>query len=254
MEDNKNGVSINIEHYDGAKPIRVEITNREGEAPAIRQPKKVIIAGNIYSVREFITKQLAGVTGLQFGHIIIENLDKVGKLPTIKLDTSPAMDGQGHEITSSLDMNSDFGDFQFNKEDAGRTTKQLISFLRSHSHCFSSVEEVRALIKKLQNQEVKFEQIASQEDDRKGKIETSIKEQLKITKGELPDVLNISVPFFNGTPMQSIQAEIEIDRRGTIPVFSFYCLGIEADVMNTASQLVKDQIVEASEIFTIYYK
>lgn len=254
MEENKQPVAIHIGNYDGKEPIKVEIINREGDAAVIIHPKKVDIVGNIYAVREYITKKLLGVTELQAGHISISNLNKIDALPSILLQTDPAWSDAGYDITSQLVMSKDFTDFNFNKEDAGKSTKQMISFLRSHAHCFASIEEVRTLIKKLQNQEVKFEQLASQQDDRKGAVETSIKEQIKITKGELPDSVTITVPFFEGTPLQTISAEIEIDRKGTMPVFSFYCLGVEAAVMKFADDLVREQLTEAASLFTIYYK
>ncbi|MBV5346987.1 hypothetical protein JZU46_02055 [bacterium] len=249
-------VKINIDNPVGDKPIVIEIVKREGAANVIREARKVLVIGNIYAVREFILKNYKNETELQNGIIIITGTDTPDELPTIQFDSAPAWDKDGSKITSVMEVSPDFADFKFNQGgNAFRTSEQMIQFLRSHSHCFSSKEDVRTLIKGLQNQSVRFEQIAETKDDRSGNVEKAVKEQLKITKGELPQTMALSMPFFKGTPKQGIVAEIEIERCGTVPVFAFYCLGIEEDVNNSAKGLVNEQIDEhIKSLFVTIYK
>jgi hypothetical protein len=246
-------IQVNIEQYDGTKPI--EIVFREGAAQPIQLPIKVAVVGNIYAVKEFIRKNFAASTGLQPGMIIVSGVDKINQLPVIEFDSDPSCPQSGTKVKSVLVENNDFLHFHFNDQDSGRSPKQMITFLRQYAHCFDSIESVRVLIKALQNQEIKFEQIASQEDDRQGKVTAMLKEQIKITKGELPTSLTIKLPYFEGTPLETITAEIEIDRKGTTPVFSFYCLGIEAAVMQASKKLVNEQLEGATQdLFVIIYK
>jgi len=246
-------VAVNIENYKG-EPITV--IYRDGKVPEIQEPIKVVLVGNIYAVREYIEKNYKSLPAeLQQGILVLSNVDKMGVLPAIEFDSAPAWPKQGTKVKAELKANGDVDDFHFNDPDSGRSPKQMIQFLRSHAHCFESIEEVRTLIKALQNQEVKFEHISSEEDDRKGSKESKIKEQIKITKGELPATLNIKMPYFEGTPAESITAEIEIDRKGTVPVFSFYCLGLEAAITASATKIVKQQIEGfISDIFVVIYK
>ena len=97
---------------------------------------------------------------------------------------------------------------------------------------------------------VKFEHEVTKTDDRKGNTEDSVKNSIKYHKGELQNTLALSMPLYVGTDKVDFSVEIEIDRDGTTPVFSFYSLDLEVQLKEIAEQLINTELEDLRKDFT----
>lgn len=232
--ENKINLTINGEVKE---PIQIVV--REGEAASIIEPVQVDISGTIESARLYANKIEDKKKA-----VVTFSLDK----KTIELNSDPT-NIYRHIVKGELKTNPDLIAFGINKGNKFNSD-QLQNFIKTHAHCIKDINEAKNLIKSLQNFMVKFEQEVTKTDDRKGTTEDSVKNSIKYHKGELQNILALSMPLYVGTDKVDFTVEIEIDRDGTTPVFSFYSLDLEVQLKETSEHLINTELEDLRKDFT----
>jgi hypothetical protein len=126
--------------------------------------------------------------------------------------------------------------------DQGFTGKQLIGIIRRNAQVFKSLDEAKALIKTLQNTVVRFEQVKTDEDDRKGNINKGITEEIKVAKGELAGTLILECPVYENTPDELFEIEIELERQNNDVLYMFYSVGYEDRIKQITKKILTDAV------------
>lgn len=211
----KSKIEITVEN--GVK----ELIIREGAAQPQPISAKYSIGGNVDSVRIFIEKMFANNEASPGGVIII-NIPR----ETVEVETNLDTKNAGFSVTGKLIKNPALEEFRINTGTEFSALK-FISLIRRNAQVFGNAEMAKSLIKSLQNFEVRFEQIAGEADDRQGNKEKSFKQQIKISKGMLPEVIVLKTPVFLECDEHEFNIEIELDRRGNAVEYSFYSIGYE---------------------------
>lgn len=225
-----------------------ELVIREGSAINIDEEKKVVINGNIYSVREFLLKYY---TNSKIpGYIKVEEQDNGNA--SISYYSNPAFDKSGYNVSGNLTINPDIAKFNVNGS-CTFSNKQIIGLARKYAHWFENYDLVKKLIKELENFEFKIEVINKEEDDRKGNKEKAITEQLKVAKGMMPESLSLKIPVFPGHTLEC-KFEIEMERNGNSVLYGFYSIGFEQSIKELSEKIITEQLTEFRDDVIIIFK
>jgi hypothetical protein len=233
----KENVQITIVS-DGKQPI--EFITREGKAPEIFYPKKIRSKGLIDS--PFLYSRLVKDKDKALVEYSVSGLH-------IKLMSDPSSE-IGTEIEGQLSKNPDFIAFGINKNKFF-ISSELITFARTHSHCFANIKDVKELIESLQNFEVKYEQTVVKKDNRQGETEDSVKNAIKFNKGEVKKHFSLLMPIHVGGPKVPIDVEIEIEKQGTAPGFAFYALELENIIRDEQEEIMGNEIAKLKDFVCI---
>ena len=248
------------ENHNAETPIVIHVL--EGKAPEpvkTLHPKTLKISGDINAPLDYARDRFGTEPVLQGASIpennripIVTYMDKaVG--PWIKLETNPFSE-LGEVITGNLHQNPDLKAFKFN-ESKVFDNQSFIEVLRKFAHCFKDKNEVKNLIKKLQNMVAKFETEVENLDDRQGNTTNSIKTALNSSKSGIPTELHFSMPLFSGGSNVEFVAEVEIEvdfvgGKSPKAMFGIFSLELGVELTESAVKITHEQVNELRKYFT----
>lgn len=229
--------------------IRLEVIERTGQAEVpVREKKAFSMTVLITSILGYINTRTVPTPIQENPGVIVYSIDP--EHPFIKYYENPN-DSLATVLKAKMEVNPDLEAFRINTQQ-GFYQKDLENHVRSYAHCFTSLDEVKDIIKRLQNFDVRYEQQVKQADDRQGQTEQAVKSALKFASGELPKVISLRLPLYLGTPAQEVTLEIEVDRgKNNMPVFSFYSLDLELRKREVIEVNVSNQVAELRASFPI---
>ena len=190
-------------------PGQQELIIREGAALDQRECTKIVIAGDISTVKEFLSKRLSGAAmGLS-----AQTIDKGTAVITvdeeklfIKLELNPN-DDLATEVIAKLEFTNFLEQFKIN----GKTTfslKELKELLKFSKLLFDDGDEYETVYKAYQTFDFQAFVKASQEDDNRGNRAASFKKDVKTN---LPPNLKLRIPIFKGQKPETFLVDICLD-------------------------------------------
>lgn len=184
-----------------------EIVIREGEALLLKAPKKISIAGNINSVKEFLNKRTA-ING-----VVLQKLDKSSAIiivdedkGTIHLQLDPE-NQDGTEIVAKVEPTLYLEQFQINGSKTFTQT-ELVKILRFSKQLFETPAKHEAVLKAYQSFDFTASIKSASEADLRGNKSNSLQ---KIITTNLPQEFVLNLPIFKGQPKETFRVEICYD-------------------------------------------
>jgi len=235
MEDKKIVVNLASEQKE---PL--EIVVREGDASPIFLKDKVRLKQAVFllSIAEFIGKRTFNDDPKENAGLLLFSTDVAD--PKLEFYENPH-DQDATILTAKLHINPDFEAFAINTG-KGFYQKDVIKLVRTVAHVLGK-EQAQDIIQRMQNFEVKYEQVVQKEDDRQGNKKDLQTEALKLTRGELPKSFTLTMPLYKGTQPVTFTAEVEVDKgNNNMPVFSFYSLDMAVLQRAVADQEIRKQV------------
>jgi len=179
-----------------------ELLIREGEAPKLYPPRKVVLEGNIYAPGEFLSKRKEEINAFKkFTHVVVdyENLN-------IKLTVNEE-DEFAKFITGKLEFFNEFLQFGINRP-VKFSVNSLYKMLRLKRAYFKNREEHAQILDQLKKFEAKTEIEFSSTNDFKG--HTAI-QKIEKCKTNLTYQFTLNIPIYKGMDASTFPVEIEFE-------------------------------------------
>ena len=197
MEKSQKKSNINIVPKAGAQIIEI----REGAALPLKEPKKILIKGQIDAVSRFVSQR--------------GNIDKALAVITVNRDIMAIQfeekpnDVYSTEITGVLQLSKDYEKWGINTETTFNPS-ELADFIRMNRLAFEKREVANKLVSDLRNFTAKVEKEIKDADDKRGNTE-SLRRQ--VVNSNLPAGFKLKLPIFKGQQASIFNVEIEVDPR-----------------------------------------
>lgn len=240
---------VNVpQDYDG-KPIKIEFLEGKAAEPLrTNNPKKLVIDGFIDTPSGFLLPRMGNTLSPNDHVQFSKNPDNV----FIKLLLDP-MNELGTVVVGKLTKNKDLKEFRFNQAkvfDNASFSETILKF----AHCFENLEEAKALRRSLLNFTAKFDTEVENLDDKKGNTSNAVRTILNATKAGIPDNVRFKMPFFEGGPLVSFVAEVEIDvvMEKNVPEarFGFFSMEFETLMRFAADEIVESELEKLRPVIT----
>lgn len=215
-----------------------EIVIREGDALALKEPRKIVLMGNINAVKEFLDKRTA-INGFFLQKLTKESsvivIDE--EKGTISLLLDPE-NQDGTEIIGKLEFTQYLEQFHINGTKTFTQT-ELVKILRFSKQLFETPDQHEKLLKAYQS----FDFVASikvaQDADLRGNKSNSLQ---KIIVTNLPMDFILSVPIFKGQPRESFRVEICYDTTDASIKFWFESPELKATIDQRKVELFEEEL------------
>ena len=243
MDEN---IKLNVTSENGIVEIRT------GEALPLYNPKSFSVAGQLKCVAEYIAQNYARAKqGSRFENAVVLIDKKKNKIEFI--DNVKAAYGQVN-IIGILIENPDLKIFGINK---GITfnKQEIQQRLRQNAILFKDFEQVKKLIKALDELQLTTEETIKDVQDKRGNVDQAFKRTVRDAKGLLPEYIELHTHLYEGFEKVSLKLEIEVDLDGRMPVYSFYCLELdlmlEQNKIKAFDECITEQMINDFTVLTI---
>jgi hypothetical protein len=194
-------LELKIENTNG------ELVIREGKAQEplpLKEPKIIIIAGDIHSVSRFITNRSNGHSTQQIDtNRAIVTVDKNSKTIVLQLDPE---NYYGATVTAKLEPSKELEQFNINTT-TRYDRKRLLDLIRFNRLFFDDKNEHARVINGLYKLRVKSETEIQQEKDNQGNKRT-LHDVKTVDDGGMVKEFTLTIPLFKGFSAQKITVEI----------------------------------------------
>ncbi len=204
MEDQEKIVQVNIEHYDGEKPIEVIVRNGEAaqlpEPLATKAPLSIDVSGNINVPLEWLKKRSE-----TFSHTDA-NIQVSRDRLLITLTVNERDYYMRSHIVGCIQYSELFKSFHINDPQEAWIPEKLGQFLRLNRGVFADKDECAKLVSKLKHFTADVKANIEKHRDSSG----SVAEIYRATvDSNLPNDFTINIEIFNGTGRQPITIEFD---------------------------------------------
>lgn len=194
-------LELKIENANG------ELILREGKAQdplPLREPKIILISGDIHSVANFIKNRESGHSSQQIDkNKAIVLVDKTAKTIVLQLDPE---NYYGATVTAKLEQSDELKQFGINST-ARYNRKSLLDLLRFNRLFFEDKVQHAQVIAGLYKLRIKSEQEIQQEKDNQGNKRT-LHDVKTVDDGGMVKDFTLTIPLFKGFPAERITVEI----------------------------------------------
>lgn len=225
---NTRDVSVNIENYDGDKPIEVVIRKELPEqvirtAP-MRLPEGCTFTGNITTPRVWLEHR-AGLINMNNAHIDIDRENLVIKLTINETNSCPSFKenqitthlatemtvayAPRTVITGEIKLSDTYSKLNINN-DTFVTPQKLAKFLRVNKHLFADKEEGMAFISALKHVKAKITGDYEKNKELQGRI-SKVEYMSQEVAHNIPENITLLLDLFKGMPKQKYVVEIDAD-------------------------------------------
>lgn len=173
------------------------LTIREGKALEEKHPERLILAGRIESVRQFLDARRA--TTLASGSLQYVDKDKAVIIVneealtiTLKVDPNNPF---STEITGQMQHNADLAGFQINKEHKF-SRESLVKLLTFSRRFFNDAVEWENILNAVRRLKVSSTSDISQDTDSRGNKEMIFKKS--VDSANIPNSFTLLIPIFKG--------------------------------------------------------
>lgn len=204
MENQEKGLTINIEHYTGEKPI--EIVYRKGEAAQAQQPlatkapESINKSGVISTPFDWLEKRIDTINQKKAN--IEVNREKMTIVLTINEDDYYTKD----TITGKVQLSEVFAKFGINNDEKAWIPSKLGQFLRLNRGVFEDKEKCMVMVSNLKNFSAKANAEIQKQKDPSGSMAEVYRCQVE---SNLPKSFSVCLPIFKGTAKQRIEIEFD---------------------------------------------
>jgi len=204
MDENQNGLVVNIENYTGEKPI--EIVYRLGEAAkakeelATKAPIKVNVSGVITTPFDWLEKRIDTVNQKR-ANILVDR-----EAMTITLTTNEDDEYTTGKIKGAVEFSEIFERFGINDCEKGWIPAKLGQFLRLNRVVFEDKEKCMTLVSKLKNFTAKVNAEIQKMRDSSGSTADVYRQTVE---SSLDNSFTVRMPIFKGTEPQNIEVEFD---------------------------------------------
>lgn len=227
------------------------LTILEGKALEQKYPEKIVLSGNIESIKNFLDKRYNGSVG--------KSLQEVDKEKAIVLVDAEAMTMQllldpencfGLEVTAELEHTVDLLQFQINSNQtfSREAMIKLLKFNKRHFADPLKHEELLASYMKLNLSG--STQIKSESDDR-GNKDLAFKKI--IDSQNIPHNFSLEMPIFKGQAVEKFKVEICLDVTNASVSFWFESVEL-AELIEVRKTQIFDKQLESCNDFVIIHK
>lgn len=189
-------IKVNIEA--GVK----ELIIRQGKAPEVFPPKRIVISGQLNAPAQFLAKRLKEFYEKQ-AHLLFDL--KARKL-TLNVDEE---NQNGAQVIGTLNDNPDLEEFGINSKTY--TKQQFLNMIRKRRMFFAERLEYDNLIKKLTNFQYSQQIKGEDTNDHRGNSKQLAQ---KATTQPLPESFVLHIPIFENTDPVNIKVDVLIDVSG----------------------------------------
>lgn len=229
-----------------------EIIIREGEALPPVAPKKIVIAGDIKTVRSFVDKRTSPNDGDSMGLQAINpdralvTVDKAAL--SIKLELDPENE-YGTEVTAKLAYTPELEQFFINKNKLFNR-EELIKLIRFNKIWFADPEAHDKLLKAYQAFTATVNANIGKTSDTRGNVDNTYK---KTVETNVPDSFVLNIPIFKGQDKRRFRVEIAIDSTDASTKFWFESVELN-DIIQIESQAILEGELELCKDFVVIWK
>ncbi len=202
--ENEKGLTINIEHYTGEKPI--EVVYREGNAPKPKEeletkaPIKINVSGVISTPVDWLEKRI-GTVDQKRANVLVDR-----EAMTITLTVNEDDEYTKGVLKGTVELSDIFQKFAINHSENGWVPHKLGQFLRLNRGVFEDKEMCMVLVSTLKNFIAKAKAEIQKQRDPSGSMAEVYRTEVE---SNLPKSFRIVVPIFKGT--QKTPIDIEFD-------------------------------------------
>lgn len=225
-----------------------EIIIREGQALPLKEPQRVILAGDIKSVSSFLKARNVAAQGSQAidaGKAVVQ-VDKIAGTIVLHLDPESAY---GASVTGKLELSDELQKWFINQS---KTWKQneLVKHLRFNRIDFDDYEKHDQLLKAYQSFNFKTYIESQTESDNRGNKSNAFK---KTVETGLPADFVLTIPIFKGFDAQRFHVEICLETTEGAANFWFESVELN-ELIKTKKDIIFNEELKHCEGFVIINK
>lgn len=199
--DEKNPITINIEHYTGEKPI--EVVYREGRAGSVldaKAPESISISGVLSTPLDWLEKRVDTIDQKKAN--ILVNREEM----TIILTINESDHYTKNTITGKAQLSEIFKKFGINDPNCGWVPAKLGQFLRLNRSVFEDKEQCMKLVSNLKNFTAKAKSEIEKQHDPSGSRADVYRQTVE---SNLPKSFTVHIPIFAGPAKTSFSVEFD---------------------------------------------
>lgn len=239
MENEKDDRSIvvNIEKYDGQKPV--EVILRRGEAatqpnplPNL-EPLKIRLKGTIETPANWLEKRAGNHDPRGIYAIVDREKLSIGLVANENDERSRVV------VNGEIELSDTFKAFRINDVD-GWKPQELGQFIRLNRSYFTDVKQATELVSKLKKFKAKVNQLLEKSEERNGSIGLVFQQEVE---SNLPTDFSLDIPIFKGGKRQRIEVEIDHYVSGVDCYLQLFSPEAK-DIMTSTSDGIIDKEVE----------
>lgn len=206
MDDNNSEktVQVNIENYNGEKPIEVIVRKgqaaQQAEPLPTKAPEKIHIEGVLATPLEWLKKRIATIEQSE-ANITVDR-EKL----TITLTLNERDYYNKAIITGRIAFSEQYLAFGINNPNKGWEPAKLGQFLRLNRALFKDKDKLSMLVSTLKGFSVKCQSIISKQQDPSGSRNEVYQQQVE---SNLPKSVTVEMAIFKGTAKQAIEVEFD---------------------------------------------
>lgn len=195
---------MNIEKYDGSKPI--EVVYRIGNAPKAveslptKAPIKVDVTGVISTPIDWLEKRIDTIDQKRAN--VLVNREKM----TITLTTNEDDEYTKGTVVGKVEFSEVFEKFGINNGESGWVPAKLGQFIRLNRCVFENKEDCMKLVSTLKNFTAKAKTEIQKQRDPSGSMADVYRSQVE---SNLPKSFTVNLPIFKGTAKVDIEVEFD---------------------------------------------
>lgn len=204
MEKEEKTLCINIEHYNGEKPI--EVIQRVGEAPKAveqlptKEPVSISTDGVISTPYDWLDKRTE-----TFDHKKANvKVNRENMTITLTINEDDAY--RKNTFTGKVEFTDIFKQSKVNNSRDGWEPAKLGQFLRLNRGLFADKEECMKLVSLLKNFTAKCKAEIQKQRDPSGSVADVYRQEVE---SNLPKSFTLRMPIFKGTAKQNIEVEFD---------------------------------------------
>jgi hypothetical protein len=244
-----------------------EVIVRTGTASELKPPNKIVIIGDIASVKSFIDKRKLvkseaasaepGTTlemckvdkyscNLQMIHTDLAIITTDKKAKTIKLEVDP-QDAFGVTVTGILEDSEEIKQFCINQNKMFNR-EELVKLLRFARMQFSNVDVHDTVLKAYQKFNVQAHVQLQQENDTRGNRTNNLQ---KTVETNLPDSFVLNIPIFKGQQNETFRVDICIDVTDASAKFWFESVELHELTQKRIDEIFAEQLKGCTDFVII---
>ncbi len=199
--DEKNPITINIEHYTGEKPI--EVVFREGRAGSVldaKAPESISVSGVLSTPLDWLEKRVDTIDQKKAN--ILVNREEM----TIILTINESDHYTKNTISGKAQLSEIFKKFGINDANCGWLPAKLGQFLRLNRSVFEDKEQCMKLVSALKNFTAKAKSEIEKQRDPSGSRADVYRQTVE---SNLPKSFTVHIPIFVGPAKTTFDVEFD---------------------------------------------
>jgi len=221
-------------------PTGNEITIREGAALILKEPEKIVIAGDIKTVANFLSIRKTSGTGLQTIDLSksVISVDKKALAITLELDPE---NYYGTIVTGTLEISDELNQFSINQNKTF-TKEQLVKLIKFNKLFFDNAGKHAEMLLAFQKVSSTVNIRANESSDDRGNKERAY---VKEVTTNAPTEFILNIPIFKRFPASKFRVEIALDVTDGSARFWFESTELHELMISSVDTIFSEQLKSA---------